>query len=201
MKKHEQRSHDPASQKMIKKALEEDIKIVWDRYDAMQPQCGFGELGICCRICNMGPCRIDPFGEGSQEGVCGASRDTIVARNFVRMIASGAAAHSDHGRDIAHTLLMAAKGEAHDYALKGTAKLQRLAEAYGVDTKGKDTAEIGKALGEKCLAEFVGSLTILNITVTDDIPAGEYYFYASILDVGSYDALDGMKKAKVIIQE
>ena len=152
--KHIERSYDPASQKMIKKAEEENIKIVWDRYDAMQPQCGFGELGICCRICNMGPCRIDPFGEGPQEGVCGASKDTIVARNFARMIASGAAAHSDHGRDIAHTLILAARGEAHDYALKGTNKLKRLAEFYGIDTKGKSAEKIGEELGGKCLAEF-----------------------------------------------
>jgi len=154
MKRHEKRSHDPASQKMIKKAEDENIQIVWDRYDAMQPACGFGELGICCKICNMGPCRIDPFGEGPQIGVCGASADTIVARNLVRMIASGAAAHSDHGRDIAHTLLMAAKGESHDYHLKGTNKLKRTAQVYGIDTKGKTTEKIGEELGEKCLAEF-----------------------------------------------
>ena len=135
--KHKQRSHDPASRKMIKKAEDENINIVWDRFDAMQPQCGFGELGICCRICNMGPCRIDPFGEGPQVGVCGASKDTIVARNLARMIVGGAAAHSDHGRDIAHALILAAKGEAHDYALKGTDKLKKLAKVYGVETEGK----------------------------------------------------------------
>ena len=154
MKKHEQRSYDPASQKMIKKAEDENIQIVWDRFDAMQPQCGFGELGICCKVCNMGPCRIDPFGEGPQEGVCGATKDTIAARNLVRMIASGAAAHSDHGRDIAHTLLAAAKGEAQDYKLKGTDKLKRVAAAYGIDTTGKNTEQIGEELGERCLAEF-----------------------------------------------
>ena len=153
-KKHIERSYDPASQKMIKKAEDKNIKIVWDRYDSMQPQCGFGELGICCKICNMGPCRIDPFGEGPQEGVCGASKDTIAARNLARMIAGGAAAHSDHGRDIAHTLLMASKGEAHDYGLKGTDKLKRVAEAYGIDTKDKSTEKIGEELGEKSLAEF-----------------------------------------------
>ncbi|MBN2097189.1 MAG: carbon monoxide dehydrogenase, partial [Candidatus Omnitrophica bacterium] len=152
--KHIQRSADPASQKMIKKAEDENIKIAWDRYDAMQPQCGFGELGICCRICNMGPCRIDPFGEGPQEGVCGATKDMIVARNLARMIASGAAAHSDHGRDVAHTLIMAAKGQAHDYHLKGTEKLKRTAQVYGINTEGKTTEKIAEELGEKCLAEF-----------------------------------------------
>jgi len=166
MDKHIRRSIDPASQKMIKKAGDEGIGIVWDRYDAMQPACGFGELGICCRICNMGPCRIDPFGEGSQEGVCGATADTITARNLVRMIAAGAAAHSDHGRDIAHTLIMAAKGSAHDYHLKGTEKLMRTAKIYGIDTKGKSTEKVGEELGEKCLAEFGqqhGNLQFVNL--------------------------------------
>jgi len=154
MSKHKERSHDTASQKMIKKAYDENIRIVWDRYDAMQPQCGFGELGICCRICNMGPCRIDPFGEGPQEGVCGASKDTIAARNLVRMIASGAAAHSDHGRDIAHTLILAAQGKSHDYTIKGTSKLNRMAGVYDIETKNKSIEKIAEELGKRCLAEF-----------------------------------------------
>jgi len=67
----EKKTVDVASQQMLKKASEQNIDTVWDRFDLMQPQCGFGQLGICCRICNMGPCRIDPFGEGAQKGVCG----------------------------------------------------------------------------------------------------------------------------------
>ena len=100
---------DKASQVMVKKASEENLETVWDRYEMMQPQCGFGTLGICCKICSMGPCKIDPFGNGPSEGVCGANVDTIAARNLVRMIAGGTAAHSDHGRDVANTLLMVAK--------------------------------------------------------------------------------------------
>src|SRR5512136_2908907 len=94
---------DRASKEMLKKANKENIEVVWDRYEMMQPACGFGELGICCKICSMGPCRIDPFGEGAQVGVCGATVDTIAARNLARKIAVGASAHSDHGRDVAHT--------------------------------------------------------------------------------------------------
>ena len=109
---------DKASQVMLKKAAEAQIETVWDRYETMQPQCGFGSLGICCRICSMGPCRIDPFGKGPQAGVCGANADTIAARNLIRMIAGGAAAHSDHGRDIAHTLLMVAENPNSDYEVK-----------------------------------------------------------------------------------
>lgn len=153
MAKPQDKSYDRASQEMIEKAERENIEIVWDRFEKMQPQCGFGQLGLCCKVCNMGPCRIDPFGEGPQLGVCGAGPDTIVARNLVRMIASGASAHSDHGRDIAHTLILAAKGEAHDYTIKGVGKLKRLAEVYGVDTN-KSLEKIAQELGELMLSEF-----------------------------------------------
>jgi hydroxylamine reductase (hybrid-cluster protein) len=106
-----EKSVDQASLKMLNKAAQEGIETAWDRYEKQQPQCGFGLLGICCRNCNMGPCRIDPFGDEPQEGVCGATADTIAARNLLRMIAAGAAAHSDHGRDIVTTLYETAAGE------------------------------------------------------------------------------------------
>ncbi|MDD4262794.1 MAG: carbon monoxide dehydrogenase, partial [Syntrophaceticus schinkii] len=68
-----EKSVDQASLKMLNKAAQEGIETAWDRYEKQQPQCGFGLLGICCRNCNMGPCRIDPFGDEPQEGVCGAT--------------------------------------------------------------------------------------------------------------------------------
>ena len=69
----EKKSIDLATQEMLKKAQDENIKTSWDRLESQQPQCGFGQLGVCCTVCDMGPCRIDPFGEGAQAGVCGAS--------------------------------------------------------------------------------------------------------------------------------
>lgn len=154
MAKIEERSVDPASQKMLKRAKEEDIMTAWDRFEAMQPQCGFGKLGICCRICNMGPCRIDPFAEEEQTGVCGASADTIVARNFIRMIAGGAAAHSDHGRDITHALLLASQGKADAYTMKDEVKLKALAREYEIKVEGREKKEIAQELAEKVFAEF-----------------------------------------------
>ena len=154
MSKAEKRSIDPVSQKMLDVAEQQGIPTVWDRWEAMQPQCGFGSLGICCRICNMGPCRIDPFGEGPQAGVCGADADTIVARNLVRMIAAGAAAHSDHGRDVAHTVLMTARGEAQGYEIKDEVKLRALAAEYGIDAAGKDKAKLAEEVAEKAFSEF-----------------------------------------------
>lgn len=153
------RSADSASQQMLAKAEAADLSTAWDRWDKMQPQCGFGRLGVCCRVCNMGPCRIDPFAEESdpgsaQCGVCGATADTIVARNLVRMIAAGGAAHSDHGRDVAHTLLMAARGEAKDYGVKDEMRLRALAQEYGIPTAGKSKEALAEAVAEMAFSEF-----------------------------------------------
>ncbi len=145
---------DKASQALFKKALQENMETAWDRYEAMQPQCGFGSLGLCCRNCSMGPCRIDPFGDGPQAGVCGANADTIAARNLIRMIAGGAAAHSDHGRDIAHTLLMVARDKDSDYQIKDVEKLKAVADIYGIKTEGRDTREIAEEVALAALNEF-----------------------------------------------
>jgi len=156
------RSAEKASQQMIDHAAEQNITTAWDRYDAMQPQCGFGSLGICCRICSMGPCRIDPFDDGPQAGICGANADTITARNLIRMVAAGAAAHSDHGRDVAHTLKLVVDGKTQDYVVKDETKLRDMAQHYGLETEGKDSKAIAAELSEVVLNEFgkqEGSLT------------------------------------------
>ena len=83
---------DAASKNMLDIADQQGVSTIWDRFSAQSPQCGFGELGVCCRHCNMGPCRISPFEEeGPKAGVCGATADIIVARGLLRMIAAGAA--------------------------------------------------------------------------------------------------------------
>jgi len=145
---------DKASREMVKRANEENIETVWDRYEKMQPQCGFGSLGICCRNCSMGPCRVDPFGEGPQAGICGANADTIAARNLIRMIAGGAAAHSDHGRDIAHTLLMAATDPNSDYTVKDEEKLKFVARLYGIETEGKEVRKLAEEVARAALEDF-----------------------------------------------
>ena len=148
-------SIDPAAQEMLARAEELGLETAWDRLEAMLPQCGFGELGLCCRNCNMGPCRISPFEEeGPKVGVCGATADVIVARNLLRMIAAGAAAHSDHGRDIAHTLLLTAEGKGGGYEIKDEAKLKALAAEYGIGTEGRNKEEIALDLAHAAYAEF-----------------------------------------------
>ncbi|KPJ88820.1 MAG: carbon monoxide dehydrogenase [Spirochaetes bacterium DG_61] len=150
----ELRYADSASRSMVKRAADARIDTVWDRYESMQPQCGFGTLGICCKNCSMGPCRIDPFGDGPQVGICGANADTIAARNLARMVAGGAAAHSDHGRDIAHTLLMAAENPNSDYKVKDEEKLKKIADLYGIKTEGREVREIAGEVARAALKEF-----------------------------------------------
>jgi len=148
------RSSDKAAQKMLSHMAESGQESAWDRFEAQSPQCGFGKLGLCCRNCSMGPCRVDPFGNGPQVGICGATADTIAARNLVRMIAGGAAAHSDHGRDIAHTFKMAVESENGDYMIKDELKLREVAARYGITVEGRDTKQIGSELADAVLAEF-----------------------------------------------
>ena len=145
---------DKATQQMLKIAEAENIPTIWDRWDAMQPQCGFGTLGLCCRHCLQGPCRIDPFGEGATQGACGATADTIVARNLVRAIAAGCAAHSGHAKHLAHTLLKSAQGLAPDYPIRDEGKLRALAARLGLATDGLDVAEIARQVAEVALADF-----------------------------------------------
>jgi carbon-monoxide dehydrogenase catalytic subunit len=140
---------------MLRIAEKQGRETVWERWEAQLPQCGYGELGVCCRHCTMGPCRIDPFGDtGPKKGVCGATADTIVARGLLRMIAAGAAAHSDHGRDIAHTLLLTAEGKGGGYEIKDEAKLRRLAEEYGIETGERTKEEIALDVARAAYAEF-----------------------------------------------
>jgi carbon-monoxide dehydrogenase catalytic subunit len=131
-----------------------NIETAWDRSEMQGPRCGFGELGICCRNCNMGPCRIDPFGEGASKGVCGATADVIVARNFGRMIAAGSAAHSDHGRDVAKTLLLAATHPDSGYSIKDTRKLNHVAAILGVETLNRPVEAIAADVAKRALENF-----------------------------------------------
>ncbi|ARE86793.1 anaerobic carbon-monoxide dehydrogenase catalytic subunit [Clostridium formicaceticum] len=146
-------SLDIIDEQLIKKAEQEGIETMWDRKKAMKTPCGFGEQGVCCRICAMGPCRVSPVeGKGAQRGICGATADTIVARNFARMVAAGTSAHSDHARDIAHVMHMASRDGS--YTIKDEKKLLALAEEWEVKTEGRDIYDIAHEVAEVALNEF-----------------------------------------------
>ena len=148
------RSVDPASQEMIILANAAGLQTVWDRLDAQKAQCRFGRLGLCCRNCFMGPCRVNPEGKGAQQGICGATVETIVARNLLRHVAAGTAAHSDHGREIARTLLLAAEGSSEVYKIRSPQRLRALADEWGIPRDGRSDQELAKDLGQAMLGEF-----------------------------------------------
>lgn len=113
------------------------------------PHCKFGEQGICCRICSMGPCRITPK---APRGICGCDAHGIAGRNFLRFTAGGAATHSDHGREICHTLCTVSPDG--NYKVKDPDKLIRIAKEWNVETEGRDIYDLAHEMAELALLEY-----------------------------------------------
>jgi len=161
MAKRAVKSIDKATLEMIEKATSDGCNTVFDRAETTKP-CPIGLGGSCCSLCAMGPCRV-PMARGKGEtaaekqrrrGVCGATAETIAARNFLRKIAAGAAAHSDHGRGVAELFMAVAKGEAPGYEIKDEQKLLQVALDWGIEIGERSNNEIAVDIGEKALAEF-----------------------------------------------
>jgi carbon-monoxide dehydrogenase catalytic subunit len=172
-------SVDPATVEMLKKAQAEGIETIFDRAEKMKP-CPIGAEGACCRICSQGPCRVPKpkkAKEGEEQkpqavGLCGATAETISARNFARMVASGAAAHNDHSRGTALLFKEVAHGRTQGYELKDVVKLKQVAKDFGValtvgegeEAKPRKKEEIAQELADKVLKEFgqqEGELTFI----------------------------------------
>ncbi|HVN71715.1 MAG TPA: anaerobic carbon-monoxide dehydrogenase catalytic subunit [Desulfomonilia bacterium] len=149
-KKAEERACDPASIEAIRKAERDCIDLSFFRMDSQKSQCTYGTKGLCCRICHMGPCRITAK---APLGVCGADADTIVARNFLREVAGGSAAHSDHGRHLVLLLKKIGLGNGGGYTIKDEAALRRTAHAYGID-EDMPAPELAVRLAEVLINEY-----------------------------------------------
>jgi len=147
-------SLDNAINEMVDVAACENISTVWDRYKTQQPQCKFGMTGVCCRLCHMGPCRITPK---APKGICGADVDTIVARNLLREIAAGTAAHSDHGRMLVKTLRRVARGEGGEYKITDARRLHSIAQFYEIPTDDRDDLAIAGDLADLFMKQFAYS--------------------------------------------
>ncbi len=165
-------SIDPATVEMISKAKNDNVSVVFERAEKMKP-CPIGQEGSCCRICSMGPCRV-PAGKNKDEtaeekakrkGVCGATAETIAARNFTRMIAAGSAAHSDHARKVVEAFLLTAEGKAPGFSIKDEQKLLALALDFGVEIGERSNEAIAVDIARKAMAEFgqqSGELTLMH---------------------------------------
>lgn len=155
------KSIDPAAVEMLSKAEKEGVSTAFARADEMKP-CPIGLTGACCKNCFMGPCRL--VKEGSR-GICGATLETIVARNLTRAVASGSAAHSDHGRDVALMLKAVAQGEVEGFEIKDEEKLHSVAGYMEIEVDGRSKEEIALDVANKALENFgqqTGELTYLS---------------------------------------
>jgi len=135
--------------KLRERAVASNAETWEDRTKNQTPHCRFGEEGICCKNCSMGPCRISAKGP---RGICGADAHAIAGRNYLRAIAAGTASHSDHAREILHVLLTTKKEG--PYVVRDEEKLKRLAAEYGVKTEGRDIYDIAHEVAEVGLMEF-----------------------------------------------
>ena len=142
---------DRASQEMLIKAETDCIDTCFDRAQAQGNQCSFGVKGICCRNCHLGPCRITPK---APKGICGATADTIAARNFLREVAAGTSAHSDHGRHLVLKLKKVSQGKAEGYGIKDEKALRRTAKLYDVPEEGRSVNEVASDLADVLINEF-----------------------------------------------
>jgi len=148
---------------LLNQDLAKQVRTAYDRIeDRGMSACLFGSGGTCCRICNMGPCQIID-GVDSMVGICGATADTVAARNFARIVAAGTAAHTDHAREMVRGFIATAKGET-PHEIKDVEKLHKIAKVFDIETEDRDKNEIALELGERALAEFgqqEGTLTML----------------------------------------
>jgi carbon-monoxide dehydrogenase catalytic subunit len=134
-----------ATAQMLIKARKDGVETAFDRAASMKA-CPIGADSACCKHCSMGPCRLnakDPYGK---VGVCGATIDTIMARNFARMVASGAAAHTDHGMSMLDLFRDVVNGKIKDYRIKDPIKLEKIAAEIGIEVEGRSIREIANAL-------------------------------------------------------
>lgn len=138
---------------LLSQDVTQQVRTAYDRVeDRGMSVCLFGAGGTCCRNCNMGPCQIID-GVESTVGICGATAETVTARNFARAIAAGTAAHTDHAREMVRGFIATAKGET-PHEIKEVSKLHKIAESFDIAIKGRDKEAIALELGERALAEF-----------------------------------------------
>lgn len=158
---------DPAVRDMLLRMQELGIDTVFDRFDAQQPQCSFGIAGICCKNCFMGPCKIT---KKAPRGVCGADADLIVARNMLRSLASGAAAHGARGRESMLALKRAGEG-ALNLPIEGEAKIRVVCQKFGIETAGKTLNELAVEVADTLLEDLSRTVPADHKTVHAFAPA------------------------------
>ena len=134
-----------ATAQMLAKARRDGVETAFERAYNMKA-CPIGAESACCKHCFMGPCRLNARDPYSKVGVCGATIDTIQSRNFARFVASGCAAHTDHGMSMLDLFREVVNGHIKDYTIKNPEKLKAVAESIGIETEGRELMDIAKDL-------------------------------------------------------
>ena len=116
------------------------------RVEDQSVKCGFGLQGVCCRLCSNGPCRITP---DAGRGICGATADVIVARNFLRAVASGSGCYIHVVENTALNLKNTALAKG---VIKGEKALAHLCELFGIEQG--DKYENALAVAQKVLDDL-----------------------------------------------
>lgn len=175
---------DSAVREMLGYMEKVGCETCFDRFDSQKPHCNFGIAGVCCRNCNIGPCRIS---KKSPRGVCGADADLIVARNLLRWVAAGVAAHGARGREIMIALKAAGEG-ALDIPIEGEQKLKKSAGQLGIDPEGKTVNELASIVADILLEDLSrtvpGKHKTLNAFATKE--RIEKWSELDILPIGAY---------------
>ncbi|MCI6159208.1 MAG: anaerobic carbon-monoxide dehydrogenase catalytic subunit [Selenomonadaceae bacterium] len=141
---------DPAVREMMLRMEQIGVSTIFDRFDAQKPQCTFGLAGVCCKNCNMGPCKITAK---SPKGVCGADANLIVSRNLLRSAAAGVAQHGAHAREILLSLKFIVEGRLH-LPLLGEKRIRAVCKAFGIETRGQSTKRLAGKLADVLLADL-----------------------------------------------
>jgi len=175
---------DPAVKEMILHMEQIGCDTTFDRFDQQKPQCSFGLAGVCCRICYMGPCKITPK---SPKGVCGADADLIVARNLLRGLAAGVAAHGAHAREVILALKYAAESKL-DLPILGEDKVRKTAAQFGIDTEGKTINELASKLADVLLEDISRTVPDEYKTIQACAPPERIKVWTNmdILPIGAY---------------
>ena len=133
---------NPATKELIRYLGQSKVETYIDRFESQQPQCSFGTRGLCCRMCQWGPCRIGPK---SERGICGKDMNSIVMGNIVRALAAGLAGHGRHAHEVIMTIIAIAEGKIN-LQLKGESRVWELADKFSIETEGKSFLEVAKAV-------------------------------------------------------
>ncbi len=175
---------DPGVRAMLHHFAEKNIETAFDRFDAQKPQCNFGMIGTCCRICHMGPCRITPK---APRGVCGADAHVIVARNILRWVAAGTSSHGARSREVILALKKAGAGEL-DIPIRGVEKVHAVAKALEVWDEVKTVEQLAEDIADVLLSDIARVIPGTHRTLSSMAPPEriEVWTELDILPVGSY---------------